>query len=46
MSTKKIAPMEINGKTVMVEIDDIAIIESESPQCTTQPADLRGSVSA
>ena len=41
MPKRKIAPMEINGKTVMVEIDDIEIIEPALPSSSNQPSDLR-----
>ena len=43
MTTRKIAPMEINGKVVMVEVEDVEIQELESSQAFTPANDLRES---
>ena len=42
MSGRKISPVEINGKTIWIEVDDIQV--AQPPQTTSNhPADLRGS---
>lgn len=43
MSERKIAPVEINGKTVWIEMDDIQQVSPTSPDLGSHPTDLRGS---
>ncbi len=40
MSGRKISPVEINGKTIWIEVDDIDITQPLTPPQATRPKDL------